>query len=164
MTQNKSRYALISLAILGIILGGCREKVALKLRTDPEPITRRLHLPKTIGPVRWVSASPVSDAAGLPARTDFFDVYAYIELDAGAWIELEKTAGGAGALGSIVIPEAAAALILPSNAVADFKSAKEGREAEGPLFNPASLAAEDKTEVQRAMRIGNALIVQMRVF
>ena len=135
----------------------------LTLRTDPEPLTRRLHLPAQIRAVRWVSVSPVRDTGGVPGPADFYDVYAYVELDADAWTSLEKSAGGLNARGVVTVPASVAAVLIPAEAIADFTPSDAAVRAEGPSFNPATLAAEPNTEVDTAVRIGGALVIQMRV-
>src|SRR5262249_51048281 len=89
---------------LGIVMSGCQEEAGLTLRTDPEPLSRRLNLPRHIGSVRWVAVSPVRDTGWIPPKVEFYDVYGYIELDKEGWKELEKTAAQSGRRGTITIP------------------------------------------------------------
>jgi len=154
---------IIVAALAGTVLSGCGEKAGLTLRTDPEPLTRRLNLPQRIGSVRWVSVSPVHDTGWVPHKVKFYDVYAYIELDDEAWKTLEKSSSAPGVRGEIVIPEPVAAIVIPSAALGGFQPSGAGRRGEGPSFDTKSLSTEAKTEVQAAIRVGQALVVEMRV-
>jgi hypothetical protein len=106
--------------------------------------------------------SPIRDTGGVPGPTDFYTVYAYIELDPAGWSALEKSAGPL-STGKIVIPEEAAAIVIPSSESGGFKASGRNRQAEGPSFNVALLSADPKTDVESAVRVGGALFVQMRV-
>ena len=144
-------------------MSGCKEEAGLTLRTDPEPLSRRLNLPQHIGSVRWVAVSPVHDTGWVPPKVEFYDVYGYIELDKEGWKELEKTAAQSGRRGTITIPAPVAALVIPQSAAGDFQQSSGTSQAEGLSFEPADLSSEAKTEVENAIRVGDALVVQMQV-
>lgn len=163
MPIGRRRLLIVAAALAGIILSGCGEKAGLELRTDPEPLTHRLNLPQRVGPVRWVSVSPVHDTGWVPPKVQFYDVYAYIELDEEAWNALEKSSAAPGVRDDIVIPEPVAAIVIPPAALGDFHPSSAGRRGEGPSFDTKSLSAEARTEVQKAIRVGGALVVEMRV-
>jgi hypothetical protein len=135
----------------------------LELRTDPEPLTKRINLPKSIQSVRWVSVSPIHDTGGVPGRSDFYDVYAYIRMGSDAWPALAASAGTAGHA-AIDVPAAVAQVIIPNDAKGLFQQSGAEWRAEGDAFNPASLAANDKTEVNKAVRVGDGLLLQMRAY
>jgi hypothetical protein len=154
---------MIAASFLGILLIGCREKNTLTLRTDTEPLTKRLVLPKALRSVRWVAVSPVHDSGWVPPKTEFYDVYAYIELDDPAWTELEKSAGDARVRGTLVIPDPVAAVLIPPAAMAEFGPSDDGgRRAEGRSFNLA-VSDQARTDIEQAIRVGRALVVLMRV-
>jgi hypothetical protein len=153
----------VFVVLAGFMLTACGSK-KLELRTDPEPLTKRLNLPKSIQSVRWVSVSPINDTGGVPGRSDFYDVYAYIQMGADGWQALDASAGGHGAQAAIDIPQAVAEVIVPKDAKGTFQQSAAGRHAEGASYNTASLATSDKTEVNKALRVGDALLIQMRVY
>lgn len=131
-------------------------------RTDSEPLQRRLRLPIDIRSVLWVAVSPIEDSGGVPGPADFHTVYAYIELDPAAWSALEKSAAPL-SRGTILIPQAVAAVMIPAVANMKFKTSSSGSRAEGTSFNPAALATDPKTDVESAVRVGGALVIKMRV-
>lgn len=163
MVIHRSRLravAALLVIILASVVSGCKDEASLRLRTDPEPLARRLKLPQHVGSVRWVAVSPVHDSGWVPQKTEFYDVYAYIELDDEGWTELENSEAGRRA--TITLPEPVAALVIPpQSAEGDFQHSSGIRQADGPSFKP--LSAEAKTEVANAIRVGNALVVEMRV-
>lgn len=134
----------------------------MTLRTDTEPLTKRLVLPTAIHSARWVAVSPVHDSGWIPPKTEFYDVYAYIEFDEAAWAEMQKSAGDATSRGTLVIPETVATVLIPAAFMAQFSVSDGGRRAEGPSFNLA-VSDKEKTDVQGAIRVGGALVVLMRV-
>jgi hypothetical protein len=147
---------------IGIILTACRERPPVTLRTDTEPLTKRIVLPKAIRSARWVAVSPVHDSGWVPPKTEFYDVYAYIEFDEAAWTEMQKSAGDARSRDTIVIPDRVATVLIPPASMAEFSSSDGGRRAEGPSFNLA-VSDKEKTDMQGAIRVGGALVVLMRV-
>jgi hypothetical protein len=149
--------------LLGMCLAGCREKVTLTVRTDSAPLARRLKLPEAMGPVRWVSVSSVRDSGGVPGPADFYIIYASIELDKSAWTAMDQTAGPPGPAVSLTLPHEIAGLVIPPSSIKDLKSLGDDQQAEGPSFRVEALSADPKTEVQKAIRLGGALIVQMEV-
>ena len=164
MSQPRSRrFLTFALMFAALLLGGCREKAALTLRTDAAPLTNRLNLPALSGPVRWVAYSPVDNSGLAPGRTDFYDLYAYLELDDATWSALEKKAGTPGAPDTIIIPQKVASTLLPSSAAPAFKTSGSGSEAQGPSFNAEALSSDQRTTVQKAIRVGTALLIQMEV-
>jgi hypothetical protein len=156
------RRAGIAMALCILALN-CREGTVLTLRTDPEPLARRLHLPAQIRGVRWVAVSSVTDTGGVPGPVDFYDIYAYVEIGPEGWTELEHTAGRTAARGTVSIPEPVAAVLLPDAGRDAFTRSEAARRGEGPAFDPVALVADEKAEVAAAVRVGEALVVQMRV-
>ena len=166
MRHMQLHFAGMALVIsLGMILNSCGRKPTLTLRTDVEPLTRRLNLPKQIQNVRWVAVSPVQDTGSVPGRTDFYEVYAYLQMDEGEWATLNQTGGEPASRDAITIPEGAAKVIVPSTDAGNFKESEGGLRAEGQSFNAKNLvvAGDTKTEVQKAVRVGSALVLQMMV-
>jgi hypothetical protein len=156
----RSYFAAAAAAAAVLLSSGCREKVPLKLRTDPAPLARRLQIPID-GAVRWVAQSPMHDTGGVPGRTDFYVLYAYIELSDRAWQGIRQTAGVSGSVDRIVLPHDVASLIIPPEAAGQFKSSDGGFEADGPSFKGDSLTSDSKTNIRKAVRVGKALVVQM---
>ena len=152
-----------ALMLAALLLSGCREKVALTLRTDSAPLTNRLNLPALNGPVRWVAYSPIDTSGLIPGRTDFFDLYVYWELDEAAWSALEKYAGPQGAIDTITLPQKVTSTLLPSSAGNAFKTTVNGTDAQGPSFKTEGLSRDPKTTVQKAIRVGTTLLIQMEV-
>jgi hypothetical protein len=161
MPQIRTLCFLIFAGItLSISLNDCAEKQAVTLRTDVEPLTKRLKLPGPIRAVRWVAVSPVHDTGWIPPKAEFYHVYAYIELDAGAWNQLAGFAGPSSG-DTITIPESVARELLPPAAMEEFKKLNDSRTASGSGFNSDVLAAEERTRVDKAVRVGDALVVMM---
>jgi hypothetical protein len=159
-----SRVAAI-LVVAGLALSsGCKEKAGLKLRTDTEPLTRRLKIPASaITSARWVAVSPVQDSGWVPPQADFYDVYAYITLDPSAWSGVDALASRGSSPETLEIPQPVGAVMFAGNFPAALKKLGEVSVAEGTAIDPERLTENDKTEVSKAVRVENALVLLMRV-
>lgn len=135
----------------------------MTLRSETAPLTSRLHLPQNIQSVRWVAVSPVQDSGWIPPQADYYDVFAYIPLDAAQWAEMESFAASAGARGTIDVPEEVASILFPEGGAGFGQLSGKSRRVEGVAFDGSKLASNEKTEVNSAIRSGDALLIQMRV-
>ena len=145
------------------ISGGCGSKPALTLRTDPEPLARRLHLPSDVEFVRWIAVSPVHDTGWIPPKAEFYDVYAYIQLGPQGWMELQSSPGLTGLRATLALPKDLAARLIPADARSYWEPTSDGLRATGPAFDGARLAADPGTTVEIAIRVEMALLIRMRV-
>ncbi len=157
MRSRETQAICLAGVFFAALLCGCGGNNIL-VRTDIAPLTRRLKLPEGVQSVRWIAVSPVHDTGFIPPSADYQDVYAYIPLEPSQWVELENVVGQKGAPASIEIPRSIVDVLFPAGA-----SGANQHRIEGPSFNPAKLVSDSKTEVFSAIRVNNALVVQMRV-
>lgn len=155
MTANFVRIlSLVGCIPLGMAPAGCKKHPELQLRTDAGPLQNRLRLPSHISSVRWVAVSPVKDSGWIPPKIEFYDIYAYLELNQDEWAAFQSLAGPPGATASFEIPEAAARALKLSMDTAFH--------AEGLSFTPESVSAGPKSDVIGCLRMKNALVIHFR--
>jgi hypothetical protein len=135
-------------------LTGCRREAALQLRTDADPLVHRFKLPSRIGAVRWLAVSPNKDTGWIPPKIEFYNVYAYIELDDDAWVALGKTIGEPGGRDTFSLPRSVAEVVIPASTMKNMKQSGSDVQIDGTSLNASALSNEPKkTEVQQAIRV-----------
>ena len=157
---TKSSLTLIFCCLLAVVCG-CRRQTALQLRTDADPLIHRLKLPGKVGAVRWVAVSPNKDTGWIPPKIEFYNVYAYIELDDDAWVALGKIAGEPGGRDTFSLPRSVAEVLIPAPAMKNVKQTDSDVQIDGSSLNASALSSDPKkTEAQQAIRFDKALIVK----
>lgn len=155
----------ILLGALGaVLLYQGRRAVAseLAVRTDIEPLRRRLHLPEGPLSVRWVAVSPVLDSGLLPPRAEFYEMFAYVMCEAAALQDFTTRAGEPVGGATVVLPEAVAVAILPPDVPGGVQMVEKGRQVAGAAYSAEALSQSRKTWVHAAIRLGNALLITFR--
>jgi hypothetical protein len=160
-TSAATRISTILVLCLLTAIEACHRGAPLELRTDAGPLVNRLKLPSGVGAVRWVAVSPNKDTGWLPPRIEFYNVYAYIELDDAAWVALYKTIGEANGRDTLSLPSAVAKVLMPNSTMNNPGSSGSDVQIVGAALNASTLSNDPKkTEVQKAIRSDKALVVQ----
>ncbi len=158
--RTKSALTLILVCLLAVLCG-CRRQTALQLRTDADPLVHRLKLPGKVGAVRWVAVSPNKDTGWIPPKIEFYNVYAYVELDDDAWVALAKIVGEPGGRDTFSLPRSVAEVLIPAPTMKNVKQTDSDVQIDGTSLNASALSSDPKkTEVQQAIRSDKALIVK----
>lgn len=158
--RTKSALTLILVCLLAVLCG-CRRQTALQLRTDADPLVHRLKLPGKVGAVRWVAVSPNKDTGWIPPKIEFYNVYAYVELDDDAWVALAKIVGEPGGRDTFSLPRSVAEVLVPAPTMKNVKQTDSDVQIDGTSLNASALSSDPKkTEVQQAIRSDKALIVK----
>jgi hypothetical protein len=156
-----STAAILIFAWMLTTLAGCRREAALQLRTDADPLVHRLKLPSRIGAVRWLAVSPNKDTGWIPPKIEFYNVYAYIELDDDAWVALSKTIGEPGGRDTFSLPRSVADVLIPASTMKSVKQSGSDAQIDGTSLHASALSSDpQKTEVQQAIRLDRVLIVR----
>lgn len=142
-------------------LSGCHRQPKLQLRTDVDPLVKRLKLPTRPETVRWVAVSPNKDSGWIPPKTEFYTVYAYIELDDQSWAALSKTVGEPTARDTISLPRPVAEVLIPAAAMKTARQSDPDVQIDGTALNTSALPTDPKkTEVQKAIRLDKDLFLE----
>src|ERR1700756_1310083 len=158
--RTKHSLTLTFVCLLAV-LSGCRRQTTLQLRTDADPLLHRLKLPGKVGAVRWVAVSPNTDTGWIPPKTEFYNVFAYIELDDDAWVALGKLVGEPGGRDTLSMPRPVADLLIPAPARRSVKQTDTDVQVDGTSLNASALSSDPKkTEAHQAIRFDKALIVK----
>jgi hypothetical protein len=158
--RTKRSLTLIFACLLAVLCG-CRRQTALQLRTDADPLVHRLKLPGKVGAVRWVAVSPNKDTGWIPPKIEFYNVYAYIELDDDAWVALGKIVGESGGRDTFTLPRSVAEILIPAPTMKNVKQTDSDVQIDGASLNASALSSDPKkTEPQQAIRFDKALIVK----
>jgi len=121
----------------------------------------RLKLPSRIGAVRWLAVSPNKDTGWIPPKIEFYNVYAYIELDDDAWVALSKTIGEPGGRDTFSLPRSVADVLIPASTMKSVKQSGSDAQIDGTSLHASALSSDpQKTEVQQAIRLDRVLIVR----
>jgi hypothetical protein len=111
--------------------------------------------------VRWVAVSPNKDTGWIPPKIEFYNVYAYIELDDDAWVALGKIVGEPGGRVTFSLPRSVADVLMPAPTMKNVKQTDSDVQIDGASLNASALSSDPKkTEVQQAIRSDKALIVK----
>jgi hypothetical protein len=133
------------------------------LRTDVEPLARRLELPPTgLRQVRWVAAPEhePDGCASVPEPDARTFLYAALELDDAAWATVVPP-GVDGARGSVDVPKKVADVVLP--ALPDVVRRSDRTIVHGANLDRLLHAKVAGVDVRGAVRVGSWLVVTLLV-
>lgn len=124
------------------------------VRTDPEPILARVHLPTATRDVAWI-AEPVVSEGWIPAHDSPTRIHAFIAGYAGA--------GREGPKGRVEVPLRVANEILPASLRARGVVNGDTIELEGSLADKSALEQPEKAQVRQAVVTSEGLVLDLWV-